>query len=376
MGAGAPGALETLRDVAGNPAKVAREWKAGGGKIMGTRCLPVPEEIVWAAGMLPYPLYGTPEPVELADSYFQSCTCEFVRNLFDHALKGRLEFLDGLALANTCDVMRRLFDIWDRYVEKTPVYIINNPQKLLDEGNRDYTLEELRRFRSWAGEIAGAEVTDGKLRDAICLHNRTRSLLGELYSMRRADPPPLTGEEALDVAMAATVLPRHRANELLEALIAEVRDREPPDLDGPRILVTGSVLDDATLIRMIEQEGGVVVADDLCNTTRTFHDSVEEAGDPLEALYRFFNKRPLCACFHPAGARSDYLLGLAREYDVDAVVDFTLKYCHPFLYEAPLIKKRLEAEGVPTTVLEIGHDRSGHGQLRTRIQAFIEMVEA
>lgn len=368
-------AIQTLQSIARNPAQVATEWKANGGKVVGYRCLYVPEEVIWAADMLPYPLYGTPEPVGLADAYFQACTCEFVRNLFDHALSGRLAFLDGLVLSNTCDVVRRLYDIWSRQVETTPVYLINNPQKLLDEANQDYFLEELRRFRIRMEQLAGCEITDDKLRDAIALYNETRALLRELYELRVQDPPPLSGVEALEICTAVTVLPKERANGLLREVLAEVKARDVDDADGPRILVTGSLLDHAALIQIVEDEGGVVVIDDLCNTSRYFWHSVPDAPDPMTALYRFLNGRALCACMHPTEARIDHILELADTYDVEAAIDFNLKYCHPFLWEAPLLKARLEAEDIPTTVLEVGHDLSGHGQLRTRIQAFIEMVE-
>ena len=370
-------ALEALRDAARDPAGVARDWKARtGGKVLGYRCLQIPEELASAAGMLPYPLYGTPEPSRLADSYLQACSCELVRNLFDHALEGRLAFLDGLALANTCDALRHMADNWRAYVPTVPVHFLSNPQKLMTEANRDYFLEELRQLRGWVEGLAGRQIEDGALREAIALHNETRRLLHELYELRRKDPPPLAGDEALEVVLGASVLPKDEANRLLREAIDEVAGREPPEADGPRILVTGSLVDHPALIQMIEQEGGVVVVEDLCTTTRYFWSTVDEDGDPMEALYRFVNNRPLCACMHPAEARFEHLLGLVDRFAVDAVVDLNLKYCHPFSYEAGLLAAELERRGLPTTVLEVGHDMSGHGQLRTRIQAFVEMLDA
>jgi benzoyl-CoA reductase subunit C len=371
------GALEQLQQVARDPTGTARAWKARGGKVVAYRCLYSPEEVITAAGMLPYPLYGTPEPIRLADAYFQSCTCEYIRNVFDLALDGKLEFLDGLVLSNTCDVVKRLCDIWGGYVARTPVYMIANPQRLLNDGNRAFYLEELRRYRERMAQLSGVAITDDRLREAIARHNETRSLLREIYALRRADPPSLSGAEALDVCMAASVLPREEANPLLRQALEELRERDVEERFGPRILVTGSILDNPALLRMIEEEGGVVVGEDLCNTTRTFWHSVEESPDlaPLEALWRFANGRPWCACMHPTEARFAYLLEVAKDLDADAVIYFNLKYCHPFLYEAPLDTKALEARGIPTHVLEVGPDMSGHGQLRTRIQAFIEMLE-
>ena len=97
------GAIETMMNVASNPQKVVEEWKSEGKKIVGYRCLHVPEEIIHAAGMMPYPVFGTSEPISKADSYFQACQCEFVRNLFDLGLDNKFDFMDSIVLSNTCD---------------------------------------------------------------------------------------------------------------------------------------------------------------------------------------------------------------------------------------------------------------------------------
>lgn len=367
--------LAPFREALKDPSRTAVRWKAGGARVVGYRCLFVPEEVIWAAGMLPYPLYGTPEPITVADSYFQSCTCELVRNLFDLALKHRLDFLDALALSNTCDVSRRLYDNWNAYVKQVPVYLINNPQNLRNESNRDFFLSELVAFRQRMEELSGRRVTDDGLHEAIALYNTTRSLLADLYETRKGDTPGITGDEALDVCMASILMPKTEVNPLLRALLDEVRQRQMPDAFGPRILVTGSMIDHPALIRMIEEEGGQVVTEDLCTTSRYFRDLVEPDGDPMEALYRALDKRVFCACTHPLEARLDRLVELVDAYHVDAVINFNLKYCNPFLYDAPILQSVLDARSVPLHVLEIGHDMSGHGQLRTRIQAFIEMVE-
>jgi len=102
---------------------------------------------------------------------------------------------------------------------------------------------------------------------------------------------------------------------------------------------------------------------------------VEEHEDPIESLYRFENNRPWCVCTHPMEARLQYLKELVDSFRVDAVICLHMTYCHPFAYEAPLYEKELEAGGIPVKLLGIGHDKSGHGQLRTRIQAFIEQLE-
>ena len=367
-------AIDTIRDILKDPQQVVTDWKAQGKKVVGYRCLNVPEEIIHAADMLPYPLFGTSEAIRLADSYFQPYVCEFVRNIFDHALEGKLKFLDSLVLCNTCDGVRKLYDMWNIYISPETCSIINNPQKLQTEANYKYYRKELEKFKEAMENLSGNRISDGSLNKAIDIYNENRALLKELYMLRKDENPPFSGEEALDIVMGSMLMPKESCNELLRQLLKEVKGRKAYNDFGPRILITGSIIDDPMLIRIVEEGGGMVVADDLCTTTKYFWYQVEKDKDPLDALYRYNNERCICACMHPQEARFDYLCELIKEFSVDGVIYFTLKYCHSFLYEAPLFQEKLEAQDIPTIILETGHDHSGIGQLRTRVQAFIEML--
>ncbi len=368
--------LSEFQDLARDPFRIGREMKAGGKKVAGYRCVFIPEEIIHAAGMHPYPVFGTAETVTHADSYFQPCTCEFIRNIFDHALAGRYDFLDAFVINNTCDVTRRLYDLWEEYIKTVPLHIINNPQKLNTEGNRAYYREELNRFRSFIEELAGKPIRDADLQESIVLYNRYRALMKNIYRMRADDPAPLSGAEALEVSLASLMMPKEEAVPKLEKLINELENREAEINDGPRVMITGSILDDPTLVAMVEEEGGNVVIDDLCSTVKNFWYQVDEStADPMEAIYRYQNMRTVCACLHPFEDRYAYLEELIDAFDVEAVIYFNLKYCHPFLYEAPLFREHLKEREIEVTFLETGHDNSGLGQLRTRVQAFIEMID-
>lgn len=367
-------ALQTLREINRNPQKVAQEAKQAGKKVLGYRCVYVPEEMLDAAGITPFPVFGTPEAVALSDSYFQPNMCEFVRNVFDLALTGKLDFLDGLVLCNTCDAIRKLYDHWKTYIKSPFCYIINNPQKQFTDLGYKYQYEELERFKAALEQFSGVKITDENLNQSIRLHNETRSLLRQVYDTRRQATPALSGEEALDVVMATMALPKQRANVLLKQLVAELKERKRPAASGPRIMITGSVIDHPALIKMVEESGATVVADDLCTTTRYFWYQVHENKDPMSALAKHTTEKPVCACMHPAEARLEYMLDLVKEYNVEGIVYFNLMYCDPFLYEGVLFKKKLEEKGIPTIALETEHTPSGIGQLKTRVQAFLEML--
>lgn len=367
-------ALETMRRYLKDPGPLIANWKTQGTKIIGYRCLNVPEEIIHAAGMAPYPLFGGPEPISLADSYMQPYICEFVRNVFDRALAGKLDFLDGLVLCNTCDAVRKLYDHWRTYVKTPLCYMINNPQEVYSSQAYSYYYIELQNFRQEMENFAGRKISDADLAASISLYNETRSLLKKIYLLRKQDPPALSGAEALDMSMAAMIIPKQEANVLLRQVLEEAGKRKDrPETWSPRILITGSIIDQPALIQLVEEAGGVVAVDDLCTSSRYFWQ--EAIGDnPMDALCRYATQRSLCPCMHPAEKRLDYLQELIREFAVEGVIYFNLKYCDPFIFEGVMFKETLEKAGIPVMVLETGHDLSGIGQLKTRVQAFIEML--
>jgi benzoyl-CoA reductase subunit C len=367
------GTLETMKNILDNPQQIIDDWKSDGKKVVGHRCLYVPEEIIHAAGMLPYPTFGTPEPITKADSYFQPCACEFIRNIFELGLDKKFDFLDSFVLCNTCDAVRHLYSMWVTYVDSVPCYMLNNPQKMYDESGFKFYRHELDKFKQVMEDLSGNKITDESLQKSIDLYDETRRLLKKLNGLRNRDVPPVSGAEFLRIAMASMLMPKERANELLKQLIDEVKTREIKDADGSRILITGSIIDNPALIELVEDLGSVVVADDLCSSTKYFWYETKPNQDPMDAIVRFNLERSVCACMHPSEDRYDYLHELIKEFNVDGIIYFNIKYCHPFVYESATFRKKLEEE-TPTLILEVDHGLSGLGQLKTRVQAFLEML--
>jgi benzoyl-CoA reductase/2-hydroxyglutaryl-CoA dehydratase subunit BcrC/BadD/HgdB len=251
--------------------------------------------------------------------------------------------------------------------------MLNNPQKMYDESGFKFYRHELDKFKQVMEDLSGNKITDESLQKSIDLYDETRRLLKKLNGLRNRDVPPVSGAEFLRIAMASMLMPKERANELLKQLIDEVKTREIKDADGPRILITGSIIDNPALIELVEDLGSVVVADDLCSSTKYFWYETKPNQDPMDAIVRFNLERSVCACMHPSEDRYDYLHELIKEFNVDGIIYFNIKYCHPFVYESATFRKKLEEE-TPTLILEVDHGLSGLGQLKTRVQAFLEML--
>jgi benzoyl-CoA reductase/2-hydroxyglutaryl-CoA dehydratase subunit BcrC/BadD/HgdB len=219
------------------------------------------------------------------------------------------------------------------------------------------------------------EITEESLREAIKVHNRTRQLMRNLYELRKRDRPPITGAQTLAVAVAGTAMPKARFNELLERLVEELNDADGITDFRARLMVLGGILDDPGYMEVIEAQGGLVVTDSLCFGTRNCWVDVDEGtGDPLGALARFYiADRPSCPrTFGLYEKRADFVHDMIREFRVEGVIFERLTFCDVWGFEAFPLTKDMDDWGVPLLSLDREYTLGAIGQLRTRVQAFVE----
>ncbi len=363
-------ALDKIQDLAERNQEIARSRKP----VIGWFCAYTPLEILLAAGLYPYRI--VPEPtgaITLADSYIERSFCPYVRSCLGEALEGRYRFLNGLVVVNSCDPMRRMYDAWRYYIGGELVSLLDLPRVDSDLAV-EYYRECLDRF---IGELEAhyqVDISADALAGAILTQNKTRSRLRELYQQNQDCGMPISAVQIQRVVRASTVLPGDTFTELLEDLLDEVGSTKSDFQEGPRVLVSGSILDNPLVIELIEQCGARVVGDDLCTGTRQFWQPVEPDGDPLMALSRYYLGRTPCPRMKDAQRRFDYLFQLIDDFRADGVIFYTLKFCDPFLYDIPVLKGQLGARGIPSLNLEGDYTPGTLGRVKTRIQAFIEML--
>lgn len=375
-----PKALERIREInAGFPyTDPIKAWKERGGKVVAWTCTYVPEEVIWAAGILPVRMTGDSHELELEDAnaYLYINTCSFQRSCLQMTLDKQYDFLDGYVSAATCDGSRRLADVWRNYITHIPlIHVLTVPRKTTERAHQLY-LSEVQEMKQKLEETFKVKITDDALRQAIKLYNHTRELLKELYEMRKKDKPPVTGAEALEIVNAAFRMPRDEYNKLLEDLLGELKASNREVTGKVRLLITGSPLNNPDFIATIEREGALVVTDELCMGTRYWWDLVDEkaSSDPLEAISRRYLSNFPCARMVPCDERFDRVLEMTKEYRVEGMVAEIIRYCVPYAHDEPMLRERLERNGIAVLELDLEYGVSGSGQIRTRAQAFIEML--
>jgi len=359
-----------------NPA--IKEWKEKGGKVLGYFCSSMSEEIMTAAGLLPFRMRATGSAdTELSDAHLSSINCSFTRHCLNVALAGDLDFLDGLIVPNSCDNVRRIYDHWIRRMKTPFVRMISLPRKA-GEAQVNWFRDELTNLRRSMEEHFGVEITDERLGEAILLHNETRRLQRRLYDLRKRKAPPINGAETLTVTVAATAMPKARYNQLLAEWLEDLGEREGHTDYRARLMVMGGELDDPAYVEVIEDQGGLVVTDSLCFGSRMLWKDVEEgAKDPITALARFYvAERPYCPrVFGEYEQRAAFVKEMIREFQVDGVILERLAFCDLWGFEQFTIKNDFQDWGIPLMTLDRESTLSGVGQLKTRVQAFLETIE-
>ena len=355
-----------------------REWKASGRPVVGFFCAHTPEELLWAAGVLPLRLRGTgSENTSHADQYLGPFNCRFVRHTLSRLMKGDLAFLDGLLVTNSCDHIRRLFDIFTAKEVAPFNHYLDVPHLNSEESFARLT-GQLRDLQAKLESFFGVTISREALSDAIELYNRTRVLLGRASALRGEDPPRAAGSEVLALSVASASMPKDRFNQLLEQRLAELeRGEAPPASPGPRLLVLGGALDEPGYLEQIESLGASIVADQLCWGSKSFADLTNEETDPIDAIARrILEHMPCPRMLGQYPQRLANLLQAVKRYRVDGIICERLKFCDLWGGEIEMLRRSLKQEaGIPVLVLERDYAAAGGvGQLRTRVQAFLETL--
>ncbi len=351
--------------------------KGQGSKVLGYFCSALPEEMVTAAGMLPVRLRATgSEGTELSDTFFSSINCSFPRHAFNAALRGDFDFADGVVIFNSCDHIRRIYDHWTRQLDTPFVKILSLPKKA-EQPQVEFFRHELAGLMEAMQEHFGVEISNDKLKEAIKLHNESRQLMRKIYEFRKSKNPPITGAETLAITVASTAMPQKVFNELLKEIIDELNTAKGSEEPRARILLMGGELDNPEYVKVIEDQGALVVADTLCFGSRMlWKDVSEEIDDPLTALAQYIiADRPSCArVFTEYESRAAYIQSMIKDFDVDGAIFTRLTFCETWGFEQFSLKNDFKEWDIPLLCLDREYTLSGVGQLKTRVQAFLETM--
>lgn len=373
-----------VNEIHGLRIRELQEYKQNGGKVFGAFCVFVPEEIVRAAGGICIGLCsGIDIGAAEAEKVLPRNICPLIKSFMGFKLAKVCPYFESCDIVvgeTTCDGKKKAFEILNDYV---PVHVMETPQ-MKKERDRKLWLEEVRDFARLVEETTGDRITAETLAKSVREVNGKRRALRRLAELRKNNPAPISGLDSLLIEQIAMYDDVERftgkVNELCDELDKKVQTGEGVFPSGtPRVIVTGTpmAIPNWKVPHLIETGGAVIVAEELCTGLRYFENEVAEDAGTLDSIMENVAARYLgvnCAVFTPNTGRMERLVQLVREYNADGVIHCTLSFCDPYAVEANRVEKILKEENIPLLKIETGYDQEDAGQLKTRIEAFIEML--
>lgn len=370
--------METLakfRKVVESRHEFAARWKKhSGGKVLGMMCKYVPEEMIHAAGALPVFIAGTMSELDRVNEFLQENTCPYMRSCLEVGLAGHYDYLDGLVVTHSCDVMSKMHDFWKNRTGVPSVFLLDFPHKV-NENALVFFRRMMDEFKRYLEETMELEITDDALRGSIRVYNEYRDLLRQLYRLRIESPTPITGLETFTVVLSTLMMPKVDAIGLLKQLLREIAQRRNVPSEGVRVMVTGTDVDNLDIFCLLEDCGATIVADDLCTGSRYFWKSVDETSQPLDALASRYLQNIPCSRTGPSEDRYEHISKIAKEYRVQGIIMPILNFCDAHSFDAPYVMDLIKEDGIPVRKVEIDHTKGGMEQIRPVVEAFIEIIK-
>lgn len=369
-------ALYACRELLDDPNyPTVRRWREAGGKVVGHFQVYFPEEIVHAAGALPFKVRGGPVEPAQADSHFGSYLCSIVKSSLELVLSHRIE-LEMFVTHPICDAARNLAAVWGRNFDY-PCQILYLPQNANSAHAAEYLRGEYDRLRRAVEQVTGGQVTDDGLRASLAVFNENRALLRELYALKRATPWLVAAEDAYALMAVGGMIPREEHNALLRTVLPLLRARPAKRQDRIRVAFEGGFCEQPPLdlIRMIGQSC-YVVDDDLMIGLRWILDDVAVHGDPLRNLAEAYVEH---SSYSPVQhdlrkPKERMLLERLRGADAQAAIVTAAKMCEPGLEEQVAYTRALDKEGVPYFVSEFEENMTSFEHLEVQLETFVENI--
>lgn len=378
--------FENLLQDANN--ELIAQAKSEGKRCVAYVCENVPEPLLNLAGTfsirLRAPRTGS---MEMATYYLTSFLCEYSRALLERAIEGGFKFADCIITPDGCTMMNRCVENMEllKTMDKEKFFYeyMEIPMKCDDNGLNLYTLQCTNHILKPLAENFAIDVSDAAIRESVRRHNRICELIRAIGDFRKEENPRITGYEFHIITLATYAAPQDMLIEKLEETLEELKTREPEPKNPfrARVVVVGSEIDDVDFVKLVEETGAYVCADRFCYGSLPGGVPIElnDAEDALTQVCRHYMTHSQCPRYMDMPkmlGRREYVNALAKEYNADGIIYEQIKFCDPWAYERMVGSHVLQHDfGYPVLSVDRPYTIAGSGQMRTRVQAFVESIE-
>ena len=376
--------IETLVNefsaIAANPHGQLKAYKEKGMKCIGVMPYYAPEELVYAAGMMPMGMWGSnKKTISRAKEYCATFYCTIAQLDLEMLLDGTCDLLDGVITPTICDTLRPMSqNIRVAMSEKMPCIFLAHPQFRRPAFGLKFCHDQYTHVKTELEKIRGSEIKDEEIRDAIKVYNKSRKARREFVKLANAHCGVIDPIMRSAVLKASYFMRKDEYTEKLEALNAELRALPEAKWNGVKVVTSGIIVDNPTLLKIFKDNNVAIAADDVAHESRMIRVDADETGDPMEALCKQFADQDYDVLLYDEASeqnrRGEYVANLVKESGAQGLVLFMQQFCDPEEMEFPYLKKALDAAGIPFIKLGVDQQMRDFGQAATAIQAFADVL--
>lgn len=376
-----PDIFESFNDARKQGFLTMKEEKDKGRKVVGTFCTYTPRELIYAADAMSVSLCSTSdETVPDAEKVLPKNLCPLVKSSYGFAITDKcpyMYFSDMIIGETTCDAKKKMYELLGEIKDTHVMQLPHSKNNFSMELWKNELVELIKKLE----EKFDVKITEDKIKEAIKLCNKERKAMKEFFNLAKLNPSPIKGADMHEALYSSNFkfdreLYINEIKSLTNSLKEKYDKGETPFKKGtPRILITGCPTGGLVdkIVKQLEEAGSSVVCFENCVGTKNFEMLVDEDKEPIDAIAERYLNIP-CSIMTPNDGRMDRIKEYIKDYSVDGVVDVTLTACHTYAIETEKVRRAVEGCGKSYLAIETNYSNSDSGQLKTRLEAFVEML--
>ena len=368
--------LREFRNIAENPKQEFDKLLADGKKVVGCMTYFCPEELVYAAGMTPFGVWGSDVEANESRRWIPAFVCSILHTSLELGIKGAYDGMTAIIIPKLCDSLKCMGANWERAVPGIPVINLAHAQNRKINAGVEFTSSQYRLVVGELARLGGKAASDKDISDAVELINKRRVALRLFTQLAAAHPETVTPKERNDVIKSSYFMEASRYIPMLQELNDILKTCPGTKWDGPRIVTTGIIFDSPALLDILKENSIMIAADQVLHESVSFSENVCAMDDPVTGLAnRMAAIEGASVLYDPGKQRAKELLSLVRKVSADGVIFVLTKFCDPEEYDYVPVKKLLDENGVPCLLVEADRQSMGYEQARTAIETFADILK-
>ncbi len=368
--------IKKLVEIASEPGKsIPASAMQSGKEPFGYFPMHAPEELIYAAGYLPVGMWGGKTEIKYADKYLQGFCCTIMKANMEFGITGAYNILKGVLIPCFCDTLKCVCEDWKYAVPNLPLIPIVYPQNRNADGAMEFLVSKFQNVKSELEKLSGKEITEAELSAAFDTYEHYRSTMRAFTELIKDYPVTFDAKTRHLVLKAAHFMDKAAYTEIIEDVMKQLESVEKETFRGIKVIATGLISEPVEVLDIFCENDIAIVGDDISHQSRAFRTPSPDCGSVLEKMAgRIAAQRGDTFLYEASKDKGDMLIDMVKHTGAEGVVLFMMKFCDPEEFDYPILKKQMEAAGIPLLYLEVDQQMDSYEQLRTRVQSFAEMI--